>query len=89
MAKRLMIEDGLLPTIGAQGGQIEEALSKLSPEDRRATTRRFRKVYRRAISFMRKSPQGAPVDSKGEKRKRVEDWYISRAKTMVECGDEA
>jgi len=75
-----MIEDGLLPTINAQKGQINEALGKLSPDARRASTRRFRKAWRLARKKDAESSE-SPVEPSGqEKRALVQDWYFAQAR---------
>lgn len=88
MARRLMIDDGLLPALEAKEGQLQEALDKLSPDVRRATTRRFRKARRLAARKWRKANPGLPVATKAYKDSLVYEYYLDRAKQVVEYGHE-
>lgn len=63
LAKNLMINDGLLSTIGANPGDIDKSLSKLSPKEKRKITRKFRKISRKFKAHK-------------NKRKVVEKHYI-------------
>lgn len=85
LARRLMIEDGLLPTIDAKEQQIDEALNKMSPGARRATQRRFRKAWRVAARKPQNVSQAARGLTNGQKRELVHSYYIEKARDVVEC----
>lgn len=86
MARRLMIEDGLLPTIGARSDQIEAALADLPPDARRATTRRYRKARRVAHRKWQKANSEAPAATSQYKDALVEEHYLKQAKHMLQSG---
>lgn len=86
LARRLMILDGLLPTVDAHPEEIQEALSKMSSEARRATTRRFRKAWRRARANQLIELRDSVGPSQKDKQELVLRWYLEKAQKMVECG---
>ena len=43
------IENGIVPLCSGKSGHVKNVLNSLSPQQRRKTTRRFRKLLKRAI----------------------------------------
>jgi hypothetical protein len=43
------IENGIVPLCSGKSGHVKDVLNSLSPQQRRKTTRRFRKLLKRAI----------------------------------------
>lgn len=92
LAIQLMRRDGLLPDPllfspdkDWNHKQFHEALSSLSPERRRRATRRFRKAWRAALVKSGKPLSMACKLNQEAKSSLVRDFYLERAKSMVEC----
>lgn len=97
LARTMMIEDGLLPTIGAKEKEIDTALNKLSQQQKQQTKRKYRKLVRRLKEFGQKGkmididdPKMARflLDTHGSSKRAstrmmVNAFYMAKAKKQL------